>query len=144
MLIMTLSLCAAMVKPGIKRVQALADISRSALCCHSNETVHRLQIRPIVHDYSRCIPYHPHNWHPGTCSSVGMRRRTDTQTAVTNIHFASATPHAKCNRGPKLVYTSAFDATLGVYPIASCRKSSSALLLCTADWNHHDSAFTCR
>jgi len=23
---------------GIKRVQALADISRSALCCHSNET----------------------------------------------------------------------------------------------------------
>jgi len=25
-------------KPGIERVQALADISRSALCCHSNET----------------------------------------------------------------------------------------------------------
>jgi len=24
--------------PGIERVQALADISRSALCCHSNET----------------------------------------------------------------------------------------------------------
>jgi len=26
------------VKPGIERVQALADISHSALCCHSNET----------------------------------------------------------------------------------------------------------
>jgi len=26
------------VKPGIERVQALADISRSALCCHSNKT----------------------------------------------------------------------------------------------------------
>jgi len=26
------------IKPGIERVQALADISRSALCCHSNET----------------------------------------------------------------------------------------------------------
>jgi len=25
-------------KPGIERVQALADISRSAICCHSNET----------------------------------------------------------------------------------------------------------
>jgi len=24
--------------PGMERVQALADISRSALCCHSNET----------------------------------------------------------------------------------------------------------
>jgi len=25
-------------EPGIERVEALADISRSALCCHSNET----------------------------------------------------------------------------------------------------------
>jgi len=25
-------------KPGIEQVQALGDISRSALCCHSNET----------------------------------------------------------------------------------------------------------
>ena len=25
-------------KPGIERVQALADISRSVLCCHNNET----------------------------------------------------------------------------------------------------------
>jgi len=25
-------------QPGIERVQALADITRSALCCHSNET----------------------------------------------------------------------------------------------------------
>jgi len=33
-----------------ERVQALADISRSALCCHSNETVYRLQIRTILHN----------------------------------------------------------------------------------------------
>jgi len=26
------------IKPGIERAQALADISRSALCCHGNET----------------------------------------------------------------------------------------------------------
>ena len=25
-------------KPGTERAQALADISRSALCCHNNET----------------------------------------------------------------------------------------------------------
>ena len=25
-------------EPGIEQVQALADISRSALCCHSNKT----------------------------------------------------------------------------------------------------------
>jgi len=38
---------------GMERVQALADISRSALYCHSNEftkPMHRLQIRPIVHN----------------------------------------------------------------------------------------------
>jgi len=46
---------------------------------------------------------HSPNLHftPGPCSNVGMRRgtdrhiHTDTQTAVTTIHFASATPHAK-------------------------------------------------
>jgi len=42
------------VEPGTtERVQALADISRSALCCHTNETrapIARLQIRPIVHN----------------------------------------------------------------------------------------------
>jgi len=39
-------------------------------------------------------------FHPGPCSNVGMRRGTDThtQTAVTSIHFASATPHAKCKQ----------------------------------------------
>jgi len=31
-------------EPVTERVQALADISRSALCCH------QLQIRPIVHN----------------------------------------------------------------------------------------------
>jgi len=37
-------------QPGIERVQALADISRSALCYRSNETRAPLQIRPIVHN----------------------------------------------------------------------------------------------
>jgi len=53
-----------------------------------------------------CTPYHsPQVTSGSVCSSVGIRRGTgrqtqltDTQTAVTNIHFASAMPHAKCNR----------------------------------------------
>ena len=36
-------------------------------------------------------------WDPCPCSSVGIRRgQTDTQTAMTTIHFVSATPYAKC------------------------------------------------
>jgi len=37
-------------------------------------------------------------WDCGRCGRCGERQRhTATQTAVTNIHFASAMPHAKCN-----------------------------------------------
>ena len=43
-------------------------------------------------------PYHAAKLYPDPRSSVGMRRGTDTQTAVANIHFASAMPHAKCNQ----------------------------------------------
>jgi len=45
-------------------------------------------------------PYHSADLHPGPCSSVGMRQGTDTQTAMTTIHFTSATPHGKCNKQP--------------------------------------------
>jgi len=47
--------------------------------------------------------YHAPKLHPGPCSSVGVRPRTDrhtdrqTHTRVTTIHFASSTTHAKCN-----------------------------------------------
>jgi len=51
-------------EPGIERVQALADISRSALCCHSNETH-----APIVNQGNTAqelegTPYHSHKLHP--------------------------------------------------------------------------------
>jgi len=68
-----------------------------------------LQQRNLCTDYksaqqctTRGHPYHSPKLHPGPCSSVGMRRWTDThtQTAVTNIHFASSTTHAKCNEYP--------------------------------------------
>ena len=46
-------------------------------------------------------PYHSPKLHPGSCSSAGIRRgtdrHTDTQTCVTNIHFASSTTHVKYN-----------------------------------------------
>ena len=83
-------------KPRIPRVQALADISCSALCCHSNET--RAPIANLPNSAQlQGIPYHSPKLHPDLCSSVGMRKGRDTQTSMTNIHFASATPHTKCN-----------------------------------------------
>jgi len=97
--------------PGIERVQALTDISHSVLCCHSNKTR-----APIANPHNSAQQegtlYHSPNLHPGPCSSVGMRRGTNTQTAVTNIHFALATPHVKCNRnkivkvGPEKIHKS--------------------------------------
>ena len=72
--------------------------------------VHRLKIRPTVHNY-RVPPTTPQvtcgsvQW----CGNAARDRQTDRQThthththteretAVTNIHFASATPHAKFN-----------------------------------------------
>jgi len=61
--------------------------------------MNRLQIRSIVHNKGAHVPLYSPYIHTGLCSSVGMRhsrdRQTDTQTAVTNIHFASAMPHAK-------------------------------------------------
>jgi len=81
---------------SIQRVQALAAISRSALCCHSNET--RAPISNPPNDAQReGTPYH-------SLSYIRVRAvvwecgegQTDTQTAVAN-NFVSATPHAKCN-----------------------------------------------
>jgi len=86
-------------KPGIQRlqVQALADISLSDLCCHSNianpptsPTSAQLEGTPAIPpSYIRVRAV---AWE---CGDGQTDRQTDTQTAVANIHFASATPHAK-------------------------------------------------
>jgi len=62
----------------------------------SYAVVHQLQIRPTVH-YGAPLPFP--KLQPGPCSSVGMWRGTDTQTQtrITNVHFASSTTRAKCN-----------------------------------------------
>jgi len=84
--------------PGIERVQVLADILRLALCCHSNET------RAPIANLSNCAQLEGTPTIPPSYNRVrtvvwerGEGHQTDTQTAVTDIHFASATPRAKCN-----------------------------------------------
>ena len=95
-----ISITGLFLKPGIYRVQALADISHLALCYHSNET-RALIANPLDSAHLEGIHYHSPKLHPGPCSSVGMRQGTDTQIAtqmaMTTIHFASAVPHAKCH-----------------------------------------------
>ena len=65
--------------PDTEQVQALANILRLALCCHSNETPELTANLPNSAQLEG-TPYHSPNLHPGPCSSVGMRRGTDTQT----------------------------------------------------------------
>jgi len=57
---------------GIERVQALADSSHSALCCHSNKT--RAPIANLPNSAQlEGTPYHSPKLRLGPCSSVGMR-----------------------------------------------------------------------
>ena len=72
---------------GIEQVQALTDISHSALCCNINET-HAPIANPSNSAQLGGTPYHSPKLHPGPCSSVGMRqgtgRQTDRQTRHTD------------------------------------------------------------
>jgi len=93
--------CAVITNPeagtGTAPAQALADISRLVLCCHSNE-ISAAIVNPRNSAQPGGAPCYSPKSHSGQCSSMGMRRGTDGQTdGHTNIHFASATPHAKCN-----------------------------------------------
>jgi len=92
-----LSLCCSY-KSGIEWVQALADILHSALRSHSNETCapianppNSVQLDGTPYHTPSYIRFHAVVWECG-------EGQTDTQMAVTNIHFASAMPHAKCNK----------------------------------------------
>jgi len=68
------------IKPGIQRVQALADVSRSALCCHSNETCAPTANLPNNGQPEGTLYLPFPRLHLGPCSSVGMRRGTDKHT----------------------------------------------------------------
>ena len=81
-------------KPGIKRVQALAGISRSATCCHGNKSRAPVANLPNTAQLEG-TPYHSSKLHSGPCSSLGMRRGTDrhtdrhTQGRAWPIHISS-------------------------------------------------------
>ena len=72
------------------------------MCCLSNATRAPIANPPNSAQLGGSL-YHASKLHPGPCSNVGVRPRTDThtqtdtQTRVTTIHFASSTTHAKCN-----------------------------------------------
>ena len=83
-------------KPGIEHVQALADISRSALFCCSNET-RALIVNPPNSAQLKGSPYHSPNLHPGPCSSVGVRQETDRPDTQT---------HRETHRRPWSIYIS--------------------------------------
>jgi len=75
----------------------LPDISRWALCYHCNET--RTPIAdPLNSAQLEGTPTIPSSYirvRAVVCKCD--EGHTDTQTAVTTIHFASSTTHAKCN-----------------------------------------------
>ena len=88
---------------AVKRFEAESEASVAfGLCCHSNETAEPIVNPPNSAQLGDSL-YHAPKLHPGPCISVGVRPWTDrhtdirTQTAVTTIHFASSTTHAKCN-----------------------------------------------
>jgi len=95
----------------IKRVQALADILRSAppnnmTACYDNISVYcrsNATRAPIINPPNRAqlegTHYHPRSYIRIRAVVWECRKGqtdTETQTAVTNIHFASAMPHPKC------------------------------------------------
>jgi len=64
------------VQPSIQRVQAFADISCSRYVVIATKPMHRLQTAQYC--ATRGPTLHSAKLNPGPCSSVGMRRRTDT------------------------------------------------------------------
>ena len=94
-----------------KRVEALADISCSALCCHSNET--RAPIANPPNSELEGTPYHSPKLHPEPCSSAVRDRYT--QTAVTTTHFATLrlTRNVTTNNNHHNRFTALFLGPLG-------------------------------
>ena len=82
------------IKAGIERGQALADILCLPLCphvyqtralialwCHTNAT-HATIANPLNHAQLGGTPYHSHKLHLGACNSVGTRPQTDRHTYI--------------------------------------------------------------
>jgi len=70
---------------------------RSALCCHSNETRALIVNLPNNAQLEGTAYHSPKYTRVRAVVLECSEGLSNTQTAVTNMHFASATPHAKCN-----------------------------------------------
>ena len=84
----------------IEYKHVLANISRSRYVAIATQPIHRLQIRPIVHNQGASPTTPPSYIRVRAVVWACGRRQTDRQTRVTTIHFASSTTHAKCNQHP--------------------------------------------
>ena len=78
------------------------------ICCHSNETRTSIANSPNSSQPTG-TPYHFPKLHPGTWSSVGMRRGTDRHTqrqtaGGDHYTFRLYIPNGKCNNGPYIAY----------------------------------------
>ena len=104
------------VKPSIRAStstrwqQALADKSRSAICCHSNETHSPIANLPNSAQLEG-IPTIPPSYIrvPAVVWEFGRRQtdsdtQTDTEIRVTNVHFASSTGNVKTLPPGECVY----------------------------------------
>jgi len=102
-----------LIQRGIERIKTLADISRSALCCYCDADETRAPIaNPPNSAQLEGTSYHSQVrayiriravW---SCGVEGQtHRQTDTQTAVTTVHFASSTTRAKCNSKVNCIQT---------------------------------------
>ena len=79
----------------------LANILRSRYVAIATQPVHRLQIRPIVHNQGESPPFpQVTSGFVQQCRHAAADRHTDThtETRMTTKHFASSTTHAKCNK----------------------------------------------
>jgi len=82
-------------KTGTKPVQALTDISHSALCYHSNETRASTANPPSSAQLEDTPTIPPTYTQVRAVVWECGEAETDTQTVVATIHFASSTPDAK-------------------------------------------------
>ena len=88
-------------------MQALSNISCLLLSPHSNETRAPIANPPNSAQLEGTPTIPPtYIWVRAVVWEC-REGQTDTQTAVTTIHFASATPHANCNEKSRFVYSAA-------------------------------------
>ena len=91
-----------MYEPAIERAKHSLTFRIRRICHHSNETC--APIANLTNSAQLEVPHNIPLCYIRVCAAACEcgEGQTDTQTVVGNIHFASAMPHAKCNKGEYL------------------------------------------